>query len=106
MRGRPPSPIRALSVNSSSIASAGKAYSALHDIDANKPSGSIKIRVKTYAHTLMLLREKLEDQALKQVELDQTIVKSASLPSIARRRGSMRSGCFSTSGSGREDRPS
>ena len=38
------------------IASAGKAYSALHDIDANKPSGSIKIRVKTYAHTLMLLR--------------------------------------------------
>jgi len=57
------------------IASAGKAYSALHDIDANKPSGSIKIRVKTYAHTLMLLREKLEDQAQKQVELDQTIVK-------------------------------
>jgi predicted CoA-substrate-specific enzyme activase len=55
------------------IASAGKAYSALHDIDANKPSGSIKIRVKTYAHTLMLLREKLEDQAQKQVELDRTI---------------------------------
>jgi predicted nucleotide-binding protein (sugar kinase/HSP70/actin superfamily) len=55
------------------IASAGKAYSALHDIDANKPSGSIKIRVKTYAHTLMLLREKLEDQAIKQVELDRTM---------------------------------
>ncbi len=52
------------------IASAGKAYSALHDIDANKPSGSIKIRVKTYAHTLMLLREKLEDQAEKHKELD------------------------------------
>jgi len=52
------------------IASAGKAYSALHDIDANKPSGSIKIRVKTYAHTLMLLREKLEDQAEKLKELD------------------------------------
>ena len=45
------------------IASAGKAYSALHDIDANKPSGSIKIRVKTYAYTLMLLKEKLEDRA-------------------------------------------
>jgi predicted nucleotide-binding protein (sugar kinase/HSP70/actin superfamily) len=56
------------------IASAGKAYSALHDIDANKPSGSIKIRVKTYAHTLMLLREKLEDQAQKKVELDRTLV--------------------------------
>ena len=52
------------------IASAGKAYSALHDIDANKPSGSIKIRVKTYAHTLMLLREKLEDQNDKLKELD------------------------------------
>jgi activator of 2-hydroxyglutaryl-CoA dehydratase/predicted nucleotide-binding protein (sugar kinase/HSP70/actin superfamily) len=55
------------------IAAAGKAYSALHDIDANKPSGSIKIRVKTYAHTLMLLREKLEDQATKQVELQRTL---------------------------------
>jgi hypothetical protein len=56
------------------IASAGKAYSALHDIDANKPSGSIKIRVKTYAHTLMLLREKLEDQAQKKGELDRAVV--------------------------------
>src|SRR4029079_11779485 len=55
------------------IASAGKAYSALHDIDTNKPSGSIKIRVKTYAHTLMLLREKLEDQAQKKTELDRTL---------------------------------
>ncbi|MDQ3368970.1 MAG: acyl-CoA dehydratase activase-related protein [Myxococcota bacterium] len=55
------------------IASAGKAYSALHDIDANKPSGSIKIRVKTYAYTLMLLKEKLEDQGLKTVELDRSV---------------------------------
>jgi predicted nucleotide-binding protein (sugar kinase/HSP70/actin superfamily) len=55
------------------IASAGKAYSALHDIDANKPSGSIKIRVKTYAYTLMLLKEKLEDQAVKKTELDRTM---------------------------------
>jgi predicted nucleotide-binding protein (sugar kinase/HSP70/actin superfamily) len=55
------------------IASAGKAYSALHDIDANKPSGSIKIRVKTYAHTLMLLKEKLEDQGQKTVELDRSV---------------------------------
>lgn len=57
------------------IASAGKAYSALHDIDANKPSGSIKIRVKTYAHTLMLLKEKLEDQAEKAKELDVSVAK-------------------------------
>ncbi|HEY5945673.1 MAG TPA: CoA activase, partial [Kofleriaceae bacterium] len=55
------------------IASASKAYSALHDIDANKPSGSIKIRVKTYAYTLMLLKEKLEDQAIKKTELDRTL---------------------------------
>jgi predicted nucleotide-binding protein (sugar kinase/HSP70/actin superfamily) len=55
------------------IASAGKAYSALHDIDANKPSGSIKIRVKTYAYTLMLLKEKLEDHGAKQVELDRKV---------------------------------
>ncbi|HEY4239169.1 MAG TPA: acyl-CoA dehydratase activase-related protein, partial [Kofleriaceae bacterium] len=55
------------------IASSGTAYSALHDIDANKPSGSIKIRVKTYAHTLMLLKERLEDQATKKVELDRTV---------------------------------
>lgn len=36
-------------------------YSALHDIDANKPSGSIKIRVKTYHHSLKLREELLED---------------------------------------------
>jgi predicted nucleotide-binding protein (sugar kinase/HSP70/actin superfamily) len=57
------------------IASAGKAYSALHDIDANKPSGSIKIRVKTYAHTLMLLREKLEDETDKKVQLELAVDK-------------------------------
>jgi activator of 2-hydroxyglutaryl-CoA dehydratase/predicted nucleotide-binding protein (sugar kinase/HSP70/actin superfamily) len=38
-------------------------YAALHDIDANKPGGSIKIRVKTYAHSLGLYQERLEDQA-------------------------------------------
>ncbi|RYZ88692.1 MAG: CoA activase, partial [Moraxellaceae bacterium] len=38
-------------------------YSALHDIDANKPSGSIKIRVKTYGYTLKINEEKLEDAA-------------------------------------------
>jgi activator of 2-hydroxyglutaryl-CoA dehydratase/predicted nucleotide-binding protein (sugar kinase/HSP70/actin superfamily) len=57
------------------IASAGKAYSALHDIDANKPSGSIKIRVKTYAHTLMLLREKLEDETDKKAQLELAVDK-------------------------------
>src|SRR5262249_8647365 len=44
-------------------------YSALHDIDANKPGGSIKIRVKTYAHSLKLHEERLEDVARRRVEL-------------------------------------
>jgi activator of 2-hydroxyglutaryl-CoA dehydratase/predicted nucleotide-binding protein (sugar kinase/HSP70/actin superfamily) len=51
------------------ISTAGTPYSALHDIDANKPSGSIKIRVKTYAHSLGLHEERLEDIARKKAEL-------------------------------------
>ena len=48
-------------------------YSALHDIDANKPGGSIKIRVKTYAHSLKLHEERLDDHAAKKRELEQRI---------------------------------
>lgn len=44
-------------------------YAALHDIDANKPSGSIKIRVKTYAHALKLHEERLQDASQKKHEL-------------------------------------
>ena len=44
-------------------------YAALHDIDANKPSGSIKIRVKTYAHALKLHEERLEDAADRKGQL-------------------------------------
>jgi predicted nucleotide-binding protein (sugar kinase/HSP70/actin superfamily) len=44
-------------------------FSALHDIDANKPGGSIQIRVKTYAHRLKLVEEQLADQAVAQAEL-------------------------------------
>jgi activator of 2-hydroxyglutaryl-CoA dehydratase/predicted nucleotide-binding protein (sugar kinase/HSP70/actin superfamily) len=51
------------------IARAGTPYSALHDIDANKPGGSIKIRVKTYGHSLKLHMERLEDVARKKAEL-------------------------------------
>jgi hypothetical protein len=43
------------------VSEAAVPYSAMHDIDANKPSGSIKIRVKTYAHALKLHEERLED---------------------------------------------
>ena len=44
-------------------------YAALHDIDANKPSGSIKIRVKTYAHALKLHEERLQDASKRKREL-------------------------------------
>src|SRR6476619_7583996 len=51
------------------ISASATPYSALHDIDANKPGGSIKIRVKTYAHSLKLHEERLEDLAKKKEEL-------------------------------------
>jgi predicted nucleotide-binding protein (sugar kinase/HSP70/actin superfamily) len=44
-------------------------YAALHDLDANKPGGSIKIRVKTYAHSLSLYEERLSDQARQKDQL-------------------------------------
>ncbi|MFW5437342.1 BadF/BadG/BcrA/BcrD ATPase family protein [Paenibacillus apiarius] len=55
------------------ISTADTPYSALHDIDANKPSGSIKIRVKTYAHSLGLHEERLQDLARKKAELQQRL---------------------------------
>jgi len=55
------------------ISSSRTPYSALHDIDANKPGGSIKIRVKTYAHTLSLHEEKLQDIAAKRSELQRRV---------------------------------
>jgi activator of 2-hydroxyglutaryl-CoA dehydratase/predicted nucleotide-binding protein (sugar kinase/HSP70/actin superfamily) len=50
------------------VTAAGTPYAALHDIDANKPGGSIKIRVKTYAHSLKLHEERLDDHARKRNE--------------------------------------
>jgi hypothetical protein len=44
-------------------------YAALHDIDANKPGGSIKIRVRTYAHALKLHEERLQDLGKRKNEL-------------------------------------
>ncbi len=48
-------------------------HSTLHDLDANKPGGSIKIRVKTYAHSLSLHKERLEDVARKKQQLERRI---------------------------------
>ncbi len=55
------------------MSSSGTPYSALHDIDANKPGGSIKIRVRTYAHTLSLHEERLQDLAAKRAELQRRV---------------------------------
>ncbi len=57
------------------VSSAAIPYAALHDIDANKPGGSIKIRVKTYAHSLKLHQETLEDAASKRTELERNVEK-------------------------------
>ena len=51
------------------INASGTPYSALHDIDANRPTGSIKIRVKTYAHSLSLHEERLQDASRAREEL-------------------------------------
>ncbi len=55
------------------VAKSGVPSSSLHDIDANKPGGSIKIRVKTYAHSLRLREENLEDVATRKVELQRRV---------------------------------
>ncbi|MEF2964787.1 BadF/BadG/BcrA/BcrD ATPase family protein [Paenibacillus sp. M1] len=51
------------------VSASGTPYSALHEIDANKPSGSLQIRVKTYAHSLGLHEERLQDLARQKAEL-------------------------------------
>ncbi len=48
-------------------------YFALHDIDANKPSGSINIRIRTFAHTLENYRQTLEQQAQVESELTRQV---------------------------------
>jgi predicted CoA-substrate-specific enzyme activase len=55
------------------VQKSGVPCSSLHDIDANKPGGSIKIRVKTYAHSLKLREEHLQDVAARKAELQRLI---------------------------------
>jgi len=42
----------------------------LHDLDANKPVGSIKLRVKTFVHGLSLYKDALVETAAKRGELE------------------------------------
>jgi activator of 2-hydroxyglutaryl-CoA dehydratase/predicted nucleotide-binding protein (sugar kinase/HSP70/actin superfamily) len=57
----------------SMVIAANIPYAAQHDLDANKPTGSIKIRVKTYSHTLKMREEALEDVGGQNRELNQSI---------------------------------
>jgi predicted nucleotide-binding protein (sugar kinase/HSP70/actin superfamily) len=73
------------------VTAAATPYAALHDIDANKPGGSIKIRVKTYAHSLKLHQEALEDATKKRAELTRSLdKKKLELLSLKRERMAVR----------------
>jgi len=70
--------------------SSGTPASALHDIDANKPGGSIRIRVKTYAHTLRRFEEELADRAARRSELERRVAEKRR-ELLAARRAQLRS---------------
>lgn len=55
------------------LAASRTPMSALHDIDANKPGGSIGIRVRTYGYTLDRHQERLQDLSHKKKALQQRI---------------------------------
>jgi len=57
------------------VAKSKMPYSSLHDIDANKPTGSNQIRVKTYAYKLRRIEEELIDQSELRQRLSQKILK-------------------------------
>ena len=50
-------------------------FPKIHDLDANKPAGSQKIRVRTYAHTLQRYQEELEDCAARKSELERNVTR-------------------------------
>jgi predicted nucleotide-binding protein (sugar kinase/HSP70/actin superfamily) len=50
-------------------------YLAMHDLDANKPAGSQKIRVRTYAYTLQHYQEMLQDRAARMSELERNVAR-------------------------------
>jgi predicted nucleotide-binding protein (sugar kinase/HSP70/actin superfamily) len=55
------------------VSTAKVPYSALHDLDQNKPGGSILIRVLTFVHKLKLVEEELEDRARARLDLAQRV---------------------------------
>lgn len=69
------------------IGASATPYAALHDIDANKPSGSIKIRVRTYAHALQRHADHLEDLRKARTELERRVDQKRRELTAARRGG-------------------
>ncbi|MCA9671469.1 MAG: CoA activase [Myxococcales bacterium] len=55
------------------IENSGTPYFCFKDIDENKPSGAIKIRIETIAYFLRRHREKLVKQRRKHVEIDRKV---------------------------------
>jgi len=51
----------------------GTPYFCFKDIDENKPSGSIKIRVETIAYFLSRHREDLADSRKKKIDIDRQL---------------------------------
>lgn len=65
------------------LAASKTPHLTLHDLDANKPAGSIQIRVKTFAYTLELYRDYLKETAAKRDELARGLAeKSAALAAL------------------------
>jgi activator of 2-hydroxyglutaryl-CoA dehydratase/predicted nucleotide-binding protein (sugar kinase/HSP70/actin superfamily) len=57
-------------------------YLALHDLDANKPGGSIKIRVQTFAYTLALYQERVADRRRSEAASTPARSATAALPAM------------------------
>jgi len=55
------------------LKAAGTPHLVMHDIDANKPGGSIAIRTKTFAYSLERHAERLEDRRARVAELKRRV---------------------------------
>ena len=55
------------------VNTANVAYSALHDLDQTRPTGSIKIRIKTYAYNLQLRMEQMRLDAQRKHALQASL---------------------------------
>ena len=70
-------------------ATAKTPHFTLHDLDANKPGGSILIRVKTAVYALKRVEEALQDQAAARAELARRIAAKRAELVAAHRPGAL-----------------